>query len=304
MPCRLEGEDGRLELEAALRTLGEAVAWRHLPHRQWQHRCDPRGRYERTVVNWYASRGTVVCQGQNQRSLERDLDSALLGQPPTEPEGCAGASDLAACRLLASRKVGPGFARVQQFACVWREVLDAALRQLGEEPSWVHFPSTQQQHRCRPFGRYDQTLVNWYSGTGRIVCQGLNRAALEVHLEKAIRGISASPSPTSELTHGLEAKSFSADGTSAGTPGGDHDLNTFLAPSSDDPVSVAALQFEGEARSTHSGSFCATGEDGDLSALSTHQHSGLWSFSGSSDSASCEELESSSLPAAANGGSK
>lgn len=201
MCCKLEGEAGRLELEAALGALGEVASWKHLAGQQWQHRCCEHGRYNRTVINWYASTGTIVCQGKQGKVFEQHLERALCGMPPMEvdtsalheekpsPAPAAKAKGLAACAKKGARPSGSG-----RLACACRTKLDAALDVVGERPSWKQLGGTQQQHICRQFGRYDKTVVNWYEGTGRIVCQGLNSAALELHLERALRNVPIAPS--------------------------------------------------------------------------------------------------------------
>jgi hypothetical protein len=83
-----------------------------------------------------------------------------------------------------------------------RAELDAALCSLGERPSWKEMPGTQQQHRCRLPSHgvwcwrqhFNDTVVNWYSCTGRFLCQGRDgrdAEALEMELGRALRCLRA-----------------------------------------------------------------------------------------------------------------
>lgn len=202
MCCRLEGEVGRLQLETALKTLGEVASWKNVA-RQEYYRCCPHGPYKRTVVSWSARRRTVFCQGQCGKLLQQHLEQALVGRPPmeaapsspedqqTKQQGHPGAITVGLSRaLMAGGKRSGSVGK----SCARRQEIDVALRQLGEEASWIELADTEHStrpssiHRCRQSGPYDKTMINWYSGTCRVVCQGLNSAALELHLERALRG--------------------------------------------------------------------------------------------------------------------
>merc|ERR1712232_45791 len=153
----------------------------------------------------------------------------------------------------------------RRLVCQKRSELEAALQLLGEQPAWTVFANYQDQHRCRPAGRYDQTVVNWFSGTGRITCQGLNSAALELHMEGALRGVQPnSPLQPEKRTQTLaiettiicdhkqapvpfestpDSKSGSIDSTSAGTPSDDSDLSTVAPLVPDVDVKTSAGHF-------------------------------------------------------------
>lgn len=221
---KLPGTQGQHELERALAMLGEKVSWSRLGEggRQWQHRCDASSQYGNTVINWYEGKGTVVCQGGGASLLERHVEGALNGRAPVQPvrpqgttsefESFHGATALgraASHRAHGEPKaaVKAGLAGLRMPGAAGRENVDKVLRSLGEIPAWVQVSDAQHQHRCRPLGRYDGTVVNWYTSNGRIVVQGLNSAALEVHLEKALRsGVDIPPPPSRMPPKALKQK--------------------------------------------------------------------------------------------------
>mmetsp|Transcript_24748 Transcript_24748/g.45445 ORF Transcript_24748/g.45445 Transcript_24748/m.45445 type:complete len:281 (-) Transcript_24748:167-1009(-) len=269
MLCKMPGEAGRLELERTLLALGETVSWQRLTDQQWQHRCCPTGRYGRSFINWYASRGTVVCQGEQGALLERDIEQTLLGRPPVEIERSDPIEGKRLSMSSAKHQTSLGTKgschdHSRGLHCSDRLAIDGALRLLGEEPAWTQYPNGQQQHRCRLFGRYDQTVVNWYAGNGRIVCQGLVSAALEQHLKQELQRARPASSLSYQKRQSVPAsnqknpvssisrtsvpmeetptsKLGSADSSSTGTPSDDSDTSTLLL--SDTEVKYLSQQF-------------------------------------------------------------
>lgn len=200
MSCRVKGEASRSDLETALRALGEVVSWKQLPcGKQWQHRCS-KSQYNRTVLSWYSGTGAVVCQGQHKEVLQKHLEDALCGRPKMPPNVEIKPAPKTELSDASKGKAKTCLDSSKRFSSASREAIDAGLRLMGEEPSWQQLSDTHHQHRFKESGRYGRTALNWASSTGRIWIQGLNSAALEENLRKAMRSSpNAGPKPAPAL---------------------------------------------------------------------------------------------------------